>query len=72
MLLSIDIGNSVIKFAVYTLPAFEKAAGFQIAASSIKSSDEYRLLINHFLSEFQLTDQVPLCHPSPRLSIRPQ
>ena len=58
MLLSIDIGNSVIKFAVYTLPAFEKAAGFQIAASSIKSSDEYRLLINHFLSEFQLTDQV--------------
>ncbi len=58
MLLSIDIGNTVIKFAVYTLPALEKAAGFHIAASSIKSSDEYRLVINQFLSEFQLTDQI--------------
>ncbi|MCI8611489.1 MAG: type III pantothenate kinase [Clostridiales bacterium] len=58
MLLSIDIGNSVIKFAVYAPPAFEKAAGFRIAASSIKSSDEYRLLINQFLSEFHLTGQI--------------
>lgn len=58
MLLSIDIGNTVIKFAVYTLPALEKAAGFHIAASSIKSSDEYKLIINQFLSAFQLTDQI--------------
>ena len=30
----------------------------QIAASAIRSSDEYRLHINQFLSVFQLTDQI--------------
>ncbi len=58
MLLSIDIGNSVMKFAVYVLPSLEKAAGFHIAASSIKSSDEYRLIINQFLSECHMLDKI--------------
>ncbi len=57
MLLAIDIGNSMIKFAVYNKP-LEKIAGFQIAASSIRSTDEYRLHINQFLSAFQLSDQI--------------
>lgn len=58
MLLSIDIGNSVIKFAIYNLPSFDKTAGFHVASSSIKSSDEYRLIMNQFLAEFQLTEQI--------------
>lgn len=58
MLLSIDIGNSMIKFAVYSQPPLEKIAGFQIASSSIRSADEYRLHIGQFLSSFQLTDQI--------------
>ena len=58
MLLSIDIGNSIIKFAVYKLPSFDKATGFHVASSSIKSPDEYRLLMNQFLSESQLSEQI--------------
>ena len=58
MLLSIDIGNSVIKFAAYKLPSFDKTAGFHVASFSIKSPDEYRLLMNQFLSEAQLSEQI--------------
>lgn len=58
MLLAIDIGNSMIKFAVYNKSSLEKTAGFQIAASSIRSADEYKLHINQFLFAFQLIDQI--------------
>ena len=58
MLLSIDIGNSIIKFAVYTSPELHKAAGFHVASTPVKSADEYRLLIRQFLSEAELDGQI--------------
>ena len=58
MLLSIDIGNSVVKFAVYDLPCLEAITGFRIAAIPVRSADEYRLLIGQFLSEKNLDDKI--------------
>ncbi len=61
MVLSCDIGNSYIKFAVFG-DNDEVLYGFSVATSVKRSSDEYRLLIKQFLNsapvDFEITDAV--------------
>ena len=58
MLISVDIGNSVVKCAVYDLPSLDAVARFRIAAIPVRSADEYRVLFGQFLSENCLEDKI--------------
>ena len=51
MLLAADIGNSYIKFAVLN-ESNDISARFKISTNSIRSDDEYYILIKQFLSDF--------------------
>lgn len=51
MIIAADIGNTNIKFGVFDGSADNMLYGFTVSASSVRSSDEYRLLINYFLKE---------------------
>lgn len=51
MIIAADIGNTNIKFGVFDGSADNMLYGFTVSASSVRSSDEYRLLINNFLNE---------------------
>lgn len=52
MVLAVNIGNSYTKFAVFD-ENDEMLLKFSVSSYPVRSSDEYRLLINSFLSEFE-------------------
>ncbi len=59
MLLSIDIGNSSIKFGVFDLkdPSTSKC-NFSLSSIKSRTADEYELLIRQFLSAYNCSDSI--------------
>lgn len=59
MLLSVDIGNSTIRFGVFDLADISSSIySFAIASDHIRTSDEYELLIRQFLAHKNLSDAI--------------
>lgn len=58
MLLSVDIGNSTVKFGFFSEVGISPKIGFSVSASDRRTADEYLILLRSFLFQNDIREEI--------------